>query len=194
MKERGRLYILHWRMAHKSQSMLPRPHLASEMLEVLSTTQKEDQHLILCPTSSSIFFCVHLIQPRLDKAKWFLGGFSKHLKWLCCNKQEQGRFLIGWNWVGIWMPWQVTGSHVAVLERAKSAQTVSGNCMEEEDEPCAFLSTTLSESSPYSKLSSSKVNPYLVKPSAFRNMMHTPGMPPSRKDIGRLLKWLYHQN
>lgn len=55
------------------------------------------------------------------------------------------------------------------LEWAKSAQEVSGNCREEDDEPCASLSTTLSESSSYSKLSSSKAKPYLVKPSASRN-------------------------
>lgn len=80
------------------------------------------------------------------------------------------------------MPQQATGSHMAIPERAKSAQAVSEKCMEEEDEPCAFLSTILSESSSYSKPSSSKVNPYLVKPFASRNVMHTPGMLPSGKD------------
>lgn len=46
-------------------------HLTSEKSEVLLTQQKEGQHLILCPTSSSISFCAHPIQPRLDKAKLF---------------------------------------------------------------------------------------------------------------------------
>lgn len=140
-------------------------HLTSEMSEVLMTLQKEGQHLILCPTSSSILFCVHPIQPRLDKAKWFWGDFQS--TWNGSAAINKDRALQQETEVGRSMPQQATGSHVAILERTKSAQAVSGNCMEEEDEPRAFLSTTLTESSSYSKLSSSKVNPHLVKPSVF---------------------------
>lgn len=179
-------------MAHKSQSTLP--WIPPKLIDVGSLVYPAKGG----PASDSVphqqlHFLLHSSHPA--QTGWcniIFGGISKHLKWLCCSKQEQA--FRARNWVGAWTPWQAMGSHVAILERAKSAQTVSENCMEQEDEPCAFLSTALSESSPYSKLSSSKLNPYLVKPSAFRNMMHTQAMPPSWKDNQWLLKWLYHQN
>lgn len=109
MKKRGTFYMEEWPInlrAHYLES-----HLTSETAGVFLTPQKEGQHLMLCSTCSSIFFCIHPIQPRLDKAKWFWGGFSKHLKWLCWTKQELG--FIKKTWVSRWMPWQGTGSHVA---------------------------------------------------------------------------------
>ncbi|GAB0179266.1 mitochondrial enolase superfamily member 1 [Grus japonensis] len=55
------------------------------------------------------------------------------------------------------------GRHVAILESAKSAHSVREPHGREEDEPCAFLSTALSERSPYSELSPGEVNLYLAK-------------------------------
>lgn len=61
---------------HINLSTLPRipPNLRD--VKVLLTLQNEGQHLILCPTSSSIFFHIHPIQLRLDEAKWFWRDFQ----------------------------------------------------------------------------------------------------------------------